>query len=115
MIQGSDDFFLKIPEPQRSTLLYLRHFFVNEIGLEEHMKFNTPFYNFKKKWFCYISYSEKRKNEIYIGFVKGYKIEFQGLESEGRKQIKIYRIDPEKDIDVMALKKITTTLKSHYD
>ncbi len=114
MDQPFDNFFLKIPEPQQSTLLYLRGFFVEEVGLDEHIKFNTPFYNFKNKWFCYLSYSEKRKHEIYIGFVKGFKIEFPGLESEGRKQIKIYRINPEKDIDVKVLKKIVNLLKTHY-
>ncbi len=82
--------------------------------LEEHIKFNTPFYNFKGKWFCYISYSAKRKHEIYIGFVKGYLMEFPNLESEGRKQIKVYRIDPEKDIDVKSLKKITALQKKLY-
>lgn len=114
MAQPIDNFFLQIPEPQQSTLLYLRRFFVEEIGLDEHIKFNTPFYNFKNKWFYYLSYSEKRKHEIYIGFVKGFKIEFKDLESEGRKQIKIYRINPEKDINVKALKKITSLLKVHY-
>lgn len=114
MIQGSDDFFFAIPEPQRSALMFLRRFFTEESNLQEHIHFNTPFYNFKNKWFCYLSYSPKRKHEIYIGFVKGYKIEFPDLVSEGRKQVKVYRIDPEKDINVMALKKITTMLKSHY-
>lgn len=114
MEQPIDNFFLKIPEPQQSTLLYLRRFFVEEVGLVEHIKFNTPFYNFNNKWFCYLSYSQKRKHEIYIGFVKGFKIEYQGLESEGRKQIKVYRINPEKDIDVKALKKITSLLKQYY-
>lgn len=114
MDQPIDNFFLQIPEPQQSALFYLRRFLIEEIGLEEHIKFNTPFYNFKNKWFCYLSYSEKRKHEIYIGFVKGFKIEFPGLESEGRKQVKVYRISPEKDIDVKALKKIVTLLKNHY-
>jgi len=114
MEQPIDEFFLKIPEPQRSALLYLRRFLIEEANLEEHIKFNTPFYNFKKKWFCYISYTEKRKHEIYIGFVKGHKIEFPGLVSEGRKQVKVYRIDPEKDINIKALKKVTAMLKEHY-
>ena len=114
MDQPIDNFFLSIPEPQQSALLFLRRFFIEEIGLDEHIKFNTPFYNFKNKWFCYLSYSQKRKHEIYIGFVKGFKIEFKGLESEGRKQIKIFRINPADDINVKALKKITELLKVYY-
>jgi hypothetical protein len=113
-MESVDHFFLSIPEPQRSALLFLRNFLTREIGLDEHIKFNTPFYNYKGKWFCYISYSAKRKHEIYIGFVKGFMVEFPKLENEGRKQVKIYRINPEKDIDVVALKKITALLKQYY-
>lgn len=114
MEQSLDNFFLKIPEPQQSTLLFLRQFFMNEIGLQETWKFNTPFYYYNGKWFCYLSYSAKRKHEIYIGFVRGYQVEYRNLVSEGRKQIKVYRINPEKDIDIKALKKISALLKKCY-
>ena len=112
MEQSLDNFFLKIPEPQQSTLLFLRQFFMEEMQLQESWKFNTPFYYHKGKWFCYLSYSAKRKHEIYIGFVRGYLIEYPQLVSEGRKQV--YRINPEKDIDIKALKKITMLLKKCY-
>ncbi len=115
MEQSLDNFFLKIPEPQQSTLLFLRQFLIEEIKLEESWKFNTPFYYYKGKWFCYLSYSAKRKHEIYIGFVRGYQIEYPNLVGEGRKQIKVYRINPEKDIDIRALKKITDLLKKLYE
>lgn len=114
MSQIIDQFFLKAPEPQQSTLIYLRQYLINQIGLEEHWKFNTPFYYYKSKWFCYISYSAKRKHEIYIGFVRGHQIEFPNLLSEGRKQIKILRINPEVDLDIHSLQKICTLLKKLY-
>ncbi len=114
MEQSLDSFFLKIPEPQQSTLLFLRQFFIEEVYLQENWKFNTPFYYYKGKWFAYLSYSAKRNHEIYIGFVKGYQVEHPKLMSEGRKQIKVFRIDAEKDIDVKALKKITALLKKCY-
>jgi hypothetical protein len=109
-----DHFFLEISEPYQSALLYLRQFFINEIGLEENWKFNTPFYYYQGKWFCYLSYSKKRNHEIYIGFVKGYKVNHSNLLSEGRKQIKVYRIDSSKDIDIIELAKITKLLKAQY-
>jgi hypothetical protein len=114
MEQSLDAFFLKIPEPQQSTLLFLRQFLISEIGLQENWKFNTPFYYYKGKWFCYLSYSAKRKHEIYIGFVRGHLIDYPDLEAEGRKQIKVYRINPEKDIDVKSLKAICKLLKKCY-
>jgi hypothetical protein len=111
MDESLDNFFLKIPEPQQSTLLFLRQFFMIEMELQENWKFNTPFYYHQGKWFCYLSYSAKRKHEIYIGFVKGYLIEHPSLVSEGRKQIKVYRINPEKDIKVKELIAICKALK----
>jgi hypothetical protein len=114
MEQSLDAFFLKIPEPQQSTLLFLRQFFMTEMELQENWKFNTPFYYYKGKWFCYLSYSAKRKHEIYVGFVKGYKVSHQKLLAEGRKQIKVYRIQPDKDINIKELSKITSLLKKTY-
>lgn len=35
MEQSLDSFFLKIPEPQQSALLFLRQFFIEELSLEE--------------------------------------------------------------------------------
>lgn len=114
MEESLDNFFLKIPEPQRSAFLFLRQFFIQEMQLQENWKFNTPFYYYQGKWFCYLSYNAKKKHEIYIGFVKGYLIEYPNLLSEGRKQIKVYRIDSEKDIKVKDLVSICKLLKKNY-
>ena len=110
----NDLLFLSVPEPHQAALIFLRNFFKNEIGLEESIKFNTPFYYYKGKWFCYLSYNAKRNHEIYIGFIKGYMIQFPKLESEGRKQVKLFRIDGNQDIDVKSLKKICKLLKDLY-
>ncbi len=109
-----DNFFLTVPEPYQSALLYLRHFFIEEMDLQESWKFNTPFYYYNGKWFGYLSYSEKRHHEIYVGFIKGYKVTHKKLLSEGRKQIKVYRIDATKDINAIELTKITKLLKAQY-
>ena len=44
--------------------------------------------------------------KIYLGFVLGHKMKHKKLVSEGRKQIKVFYVDPEKDIDVKSLKAI---------
>ncbi len=82
--------------------------------LQEYWKFNTPFYYYKGKWFGYLSYSEKRHHEIYIGFIKGYKVKHKKLLSEGRKQIKVYRIDATKNINLKELIEIVELLKAQY-
>lgn len=108
------DFFLKIPEPQRSEFLFLRRFFMEDAGLDEAWKFHTPFYYFKGKWFAFISYNPKKAHELYISFVLGSRISHPYLVSEGRKQQRIYRISPGEDIDVAALTKMTDLLKAFY-
>lgn len=114
MEQPLHDFFLSIPEPHRSGFLFLRRFFMEDCGLSEAWKFNTPFYYFKGKWFAFISYNAKKDHEIYISFVRGNLVAHPALLSEGRKQQRIYRIAPGEDIDVSALKQITDTLKACY-
>jgi hypothetical protein len=106
--------FSNVPEPHQSSLLFLRKFFKEEIGLEERIKFNTPFYYYRGKWFAYLSYNAKRNHEIYIGFIKGFMIQFPNLESEGRKQVKLFRINGHQDIDVTSLEKISELLKDCY-
>ena len=108
------NFFLTVPEPYQSALLYIRQFFIEEMGLQERWKFNTPFYYYEEKWFGYLSYNKKRNHEIYIGFIKGYKINHAKLLSEGRKQVKVYRIDATKDINATELTKIVLLLKAQY-
>jgi hypothetical protein len=112
--QTLDSYFSAVPEPQRSTIQFLRRFFVTETGLEEKQKNNTPFYYYNKKWFGFLSYNKDKDHEIYISFTKGGMVEHPALDSEGRKQAKIYRVDPHEDIDVNELKKITELLKQQY-
>lgn len=108
------DFFLTIPEPQRSEFVFLRRFLTEDCGLEEAWKFNTPFYYFNGKWFAFISYNAAKQHELYVSFVRGNRIEHPGLLSEGRKQQRIYRIKSGEDIDVEALQVICHALKTFY-
>ena len=113
MQSETDNYFLTLTEPSQSALLFLRQFFMVEMGLTEAWKFNTPFYYYKNKWFCYLIYI-KKKDETYISFVKGNKIEFPNLLSEGRKQMKIYKINPSENINKSELNEIVTQLKKFY-
>lgn len=112
--QTLDSYFSAVPEPQRSTIQFLRRFFVREMGLEEKQKNNTPFYYHNKKWFGFLSYNKDKDHEIYISFTKGGMVEHPALASEGRKQAKIYRVDPYSDIKVKELRETTELLKAFY-
>lgn len=108
-----DNYFLTLPEPEQSALLFLHQFLMNEIGLQFKRKFNTPFYYYNGKWFCFVSYDNK-KRDIYISFVKGNQVSHPKLLSEGRKQMKIYKILPDKNINISELSKISNALKKCY-
>jgi len=106
MLNYIDNYFFNLPEPEQSCLLFVRDFILDySKDISEEWKFNTPFYYYKGKWLCYISYNKKNKS-IYIGFVKGYLMKHAKLVSEGRKQIKVYHLDANNDIDLKSLRSI---------
>lgn len=109
-----DNYFLTLPEPDQSALLFLHQFLMNEMDLQSKRKFNTPFYYYNGKWFCYLDYN-KKKRSIHISFVKGNTIIHPKLLSEGRKQMKIYKILPEKNINSKELTTICKALKKAYE
>lgn len=104
MQSSVDHYFNGLEEPYRSCLLYLRSFILDfSEQLTERRSNNTPFYYYDKKSICFISYHPKTK-EIYISFVNGYRINHPKLVSEGRKKMKVFRIEPDTDIDQKNLK-----------
>lgn len=103
---GIDNYFFSLPEPESGCLLFLRNFLLDfSKKIHEERKFNTPFYYYNKKWLCFISYNPKTK-EIYVSFVNGNKIRHPKLFSEGRKKMKIFRVNAQEDVDVKSLGEI---------
>ena len=102
-LNSINNYFLNQPEPQQSCLLFLRQFILNHSpNFTEEWKFNLPFYYYNKKWCCYL-FVYKKTQKIHIGFMDGNKITHKKLLSEGRKQLKVFPIDVEKDIDIKTL------------
>ncbi len=58
--------------------------------------------------------SSKNK-KIYLAFVQGYRMKHPKLLSEGRKQIKVFYIDADKDIDIKSLNAMMKEAKALYD
>jgi hypothetical protein len=103
MLNTLDNYYLSLLEPEQSCLLFLRKYLLGfSPYMAEHWKYSTPFFYYKNKWLCYFSINKKTK-QAYIGFVNGHKIKHAKLLSEGRKQIKVFYIDAEKDIDIKSL------------
>lgn len=108
-----DNYFLTLPEPEQAVLLFLHQFLARDMMLEHQRKFNTPFYYYNGKWFAFLDYN-KKKRSVHISFVKGNQLSHPKLLSEGRKQMKIYKINLEQDIDVKELTEIVSLLKYRY-
>lgn len=112
MLNPLENYFLQQPEPHQSCMIYLRGWLKDQ-DFEELYKFSTAFYYYKGKMFCYMSVSSKEK-KLYLGFVKGYKMKHPSLKKEGRKQIKVFYINPEKDLPIKELKTIISEAKKLY-
>lgn len=112
MLNPLENHFLKQPEPQQSCMLFLRKWLIEQ-GLEEQYKYMTAMYYFKGKAFCYMTVSGKEKN-LYLGFIKGHLMKHPKLEQEGRKQIKVIYLNPEKDLPIKTLNEIVKMAKKLY-
>jgi len=65
----------------------------------EHWKYKVPFYYYKGKPFCYL-WQDNKTQQPYIGIVKGHLIDHPNLTKGNRKKMKVFMIEPEKDIPI---------------
>lgn len=106
MLNELENYYFSLPEPDQSTLLYLRQYVLGRSKkITEHFKFRTPFFYYNGKMFCYFSI-EKKSKRLYIGFVRGYLMNHKALISGNRTQIKVYYIEKDKDVKQGELKQL---------
>ncbi len=106
MLNRLDNFYFSLTEPQQSCLLFLRTYLLNySPHISESFKYQTAFFSFHNKLFCYFSIG-KKTGKTYIGFAQGYKMKHKKLESEGRNTIKVFYVDPAMDVDLKSLNEI---------
>ena len=109
MLRPIDHYFLQKEEPVKSCLQFLReHILKQDNNIVETWKYGMPFYCFKGKMFCYL-WVHKKFNQPYIGIVEGKQIDHPDLIIEKRARMKIFLLDPNKNIPV---RKINTILKT---
>jgi hypothetical protein len=107
MISELERFYFSHDEPLRSCLLALREIILqHDNEIMEAWKYGAPFFCFRKKNLCYLL-TQKKTREPYIGFVDGRRIEHPKLIDEGRSQVKIFVINPHKDIPVGTITSIS--------
>ncbi len=112
MIREIDNYYFSLKEPNRSCLLALRTIILKQDGnIAETLKWGMPCFCYGKKMFCYL-WTDKKTDEPYILMVEGKHLDHPKLEAGKRSRMKIFRINPHKDLPV---KTIETILKSALD
>ena len=106
------EYFLRIDEPDRSTLLYLREKILNsDEDITETLSFGLPFFKYKKKMLCYFHFHKKFK-QFYLSFNKGIALDFPELLQEDRKLFKILLLPSDEDIPMDLIFKILKAVKN---
>ncbi|CAD0002478.1 DUF1801 domain-containing protein [Flavobacterium chungangense] len=112
MLDELYNYYLKKEEPNKSCLLALRSIILDQdTNITETQKWGMPCFCYKKKMFCYL-WTDKKTNEPYILMVEGKYLDYPELEEGTRSRMKIFRINPNKDLP---LKTIETILQKALD
>lgn len=108
------EYFYRIDEPERSTLLFLRKKILESDpeNISETLSFGLPFFKFKKKMLCYFYFSKKHQKH-YISFYHGDRLDHPLLLQEGRKKFKILLINMEEDLPLDFILKLINEVKCH--
>jgi hypothetical protein len=112
MIREIDTFYLKKEEPNKSCLLALRSIILKQDPtITETQKYGMPCFCYRKKSFCYL-WIDKITEEPYLLMVEGKHLLHPALEAGKRSRMKIFRVNPNKNLPV---KTIGTILQQSLD
>jgi hypothetical protein len=93
-------------EPNKSCLLTLRSIILTQDNhITETRKYGMPCFCYKKKMFCYL-WIDKKTDEPYILMVEGTHLDHPKLETGERSRMKIFRVNPKKDLPIKAIESI---------
>lgn len=97
------NYYLKKEEPNKSCLLALRSIILEQDHhISETQKYGMPCFCYKKKMFCYL-WTDKKTEEPYILFVEGKYLDNPLLETGNRSRMKIFRMNPNKDLPLKSI------------
>ena len=106
MVQELHNYFLNKEEPNKSCLLALRSIILKQdTNITETQKFGMPCFCYKKKMFCYL-WTDKKTDEPYILMVEGKYLDHPELETGKRTRMKIFRVNPNKDLPLNTIESI---------
>lgn len=108
------NFYLSKQEPNKSCLLALRSIILEQdTNVTETQKYGMPCFCYKKKMFCYL-WTDKKTGGPYILMVEGKHLGHPQLEEGNRSRMKIFRVDPNKDLPIKTIKRILKTALDLY-
>lgn len=100
------NYYLSKEEPNKSCLLALRDIIFNhDTDITETQKWGMPCFCYKKKMFCYL-WTDKKTDEPYILMVEGKLLDHYALEEGNRSRMKIFRVNPNKDLPIEIIEEI---------
>ncbi len=100
MIQDIENYYSNKEEPNKSCLLALRSIILRQDeNISETRKWGMPCFCYKKKMFCYL-WTDKKTDEPYILMVEGKHLNHPELEEGNRSRMKVFRVDPNKDLSI---------------
>ncbi len=100
MSEQLHNFYLSQKEPNKACLLALRSIILKQDQhITETQKYGMPCFCYKKKMFCYL-WTDKKTYKPYILMVEGKLLEHPELEAGERSRMKVFRVDPDKDLPI---------------
>lgn len=100
MLEELQYYYLEKTEPNKSCLLALRSLILGQNpDITETRKYGMPCFCYKKKGFCYL-WTDKKTDQPYILMVEGKYLDHPELEEGDRSRMKIFRVNPEKDLPI---------------
>jgi hypothetical protein len=70
--------------------------------ITETVKYGMPCFCYRKKVFCYL-WTDKKTHEPYLLMVEGKHLDHPQLEAGTRSRMKIFRVDPHKDLPMITI------------
>ena len=103
MVSDLDHFYLNLDEPNRSCMLAIRSMVLAQSRhIAETVKYSMPCFCYRKKVFCYL-WTDKKTHEPYLLMVEGKHLDHPQLEAGTRSRMKIFKIDPHKDLPMITI------------
>tara|TARA_R110002020_G_scaffold21009_5_gene71348 strand:+ start:23134 stop:23490 length:357 start_codon:yes stop_codon:yes gene_type:complete len=102
----SEAFYMAQGEPNRGCFLALRKLILGQdLEVTETIKYGMPCFCYGKKAFCYL-WTDKKTGFPYLLMVEGKRLEHPALEMGNRSRMKIFPVDPKKDLPLATIQAI---------